>query len=156
MRVAPVVLILAMVGLAVAFGLAGCLGAPAAPGPSTGGNGSSQDSTGDAAVGSAADLATSADLSPRPLPDLGSSDLAGLVDCFGATVCDPTSTFCIRLNSGTAANPGTTQTPACYQPVDCMGANMNCDCITQDPVLGGSCVNCVDHMDGTYDCYAQP
>jgi len=37
-----------------------------------------------------------------------------------------------------------------------MGANMNCDCITQDPVLGGSCVNCVDHMDGTYDCYAQP
>ncbi|MGZ3425261.1 MAG: hypothetical protein ACXVCV_01375 [Polyangia bacterium] len=155
MRLAPVALVLAMIGLAVAFGLAGCLGAPAAPASSTGGNGASQDAPADAAA--AADLAESPDLAPRPLPpDLGSSDLAGLVDCFGATVCDPTTTFCIRLNTGSAANPGTIKTPACYEPVDCMGANMNCDCITQDPVLAPLCANCVDHMDGTYDCYAQP
>ena len=63
--------------------------------------------------------------------------------------------FCIRLNPGSAANPGTPARPACYQPVDCMGANMNCDCITQDPVLMQHCTNCVDHADGTFDCYAQ-
>jgi hypothetical protein len=123
----------------------------------TGGNGGSmQDSTADAGVGGAADLASEADLAPHPLPaDLGSTDLAGFVNCYGVAVCDPNTSFCIRLNSGSATNPGTMQMPACYEPVDCMGANMNCDCITQDPVLGGSCVNCVDHMDGTYDCYAQ-
>ena len=142
----------------VAFAAA-CLGSMpsgSAGGGGGGTGGATQDSTPDAGVGSVADLATPADLHPRPpLPDLASTDLAGFVDCFGATVCDPTMSFCIRLNTGSATNPGTTQTPACYQPVDCMGANMNCDCITQDPVLAASCVNCVDHMDGTYDCYAQ-
>jgi hypothetical protein len=141
----------------VCFAVAVGCGSPSSS-SSTGGNGGgggTQDSTADAGM-SSADLASAPDLAPHPLPaDLGSSDLAGFVDCFGAAVCDPTTSFCIRLNSGTAANPGTTQTPACYEPVDCMGANMNCDCITQDPVLGGVCVNCVDHMDGTYDCYAQ-
>ena len=147
----------ALFAFALAFSVAACVGAMPAGGDGTGGNGATQDSTADAGVGSGADLAPGPDLSPHPLPaDLGSTDLAGFVDCFGAAVCDPTTSFCIRLNSGSAAAPGTTQTPACYQPVDCMGANMNCDCITQDPVLGGSCVNCVDHMDGTYDCYAQP
>ena len=148
----------AFVCLAVAVA-AGCGSAspPASATGGNGGNGGTQGSTADAGAGTAVDLADGPDLAPRPLPpDLGSTDLAGVVNCFGATVCDPTSSFCIRLNSGSAANPGTIQTPACYQPVDCMGANMNCDCITQDPVLGGSCVNCVDHMDGTYDCYAQP
>jgi hypothetical protein len=156
MRLAPVALILAMIGLAVAFGLAGCVGASPATSTGTGGNGGAQDTPADAGVEPAADLAPGDDLAPKPAgPDLRSTDLAGLVDCFGATVCDPTMNFCIRLNSGSAANPGTTQTPACYQPVDCMGANMNCDCITQDPVLAPLCTNCVDHLDGTYDCYAQ-
>ena len=137
-----------------------CLGSMPAGSGGTGGNGgnggAAQDSTADAGVEAVADLAPPADLHPRPvMPDLVSTDLAGFVDCFGATVCDPTTTFCIRLNSGSPTNVGKTQTPACYEPVDCMGANMNCDCITQDPVLGASCVSCVDHMDGTYDCYAQ-
>src|SRR6266481_978352 len=107
MRVAPLV-------FAAAFGLAlGCVGASSAPPSSTGGNGSTQDSPADAGV--VADLAPAADLAPHPLPaDLGSTDLAGFVNCFGATVCDPNTSFCIRLNSGSAANPGTTQTPACY------------------------------------------
>jgi len=135
----------------------GCVGSMPSGSDGTGGNGGGvQDSTADAGVEGVADLAPPADLHPRPvLPDLVSSDLAGFVDCFGVAVCDPTTTFCIRLNSGSASNAGTTQTPACYEPVDCMGANMNCDCITQDPVLASSCLNCVDHMDGTYDCYAQ-
>jgi hypothetical protein len=135
----------------------GCVGSMPSGSDATGGNGgAAQDSTADAGVDGVADLAPPADLHPRPAPpDLVSSDLAGLVDCFGATVCDPTMSFCIRLHSGSASNAGTTQPPACYQPTDCMGANMNCDCITQDAVLGPSCLNCVDHMDGTYDCYAQ-
>lgn len=143
--------------VAVTVVLAACVGSmPSGSNGNGGSGGAGQDSTADAGVGGAADLATPADLHPRPvMPDLVSSDLAGFVDCFGATVCDPTTTFCIRFSSGSATTPGTTQTPACYEPVDCMGANMNCDCITQDPVLGASCVNCVDHMDGTYDCYAQ-
>ena len=142
---------------AAALTTAGCVGVePAASdGSGSGGNGATQDSTPDAGV--SADLAPPADLTPHPLPaDLGSTDLAGLVSCFGMAVCDPNTSFCIVLHSGSAAVPGTMLPPACYEPVDCMGANMNCDCITQDPVLGGSCVNCVDHMDGTYDCYAQP
>ncbi len=148
MGVAPFV-IAAAVGFA-----AGCVGASSAPPSSTGGNGSTQDSPADAGV--AADLAPAVDLGPALAPpDLVSTDLAGFVNCFGVTVCDPSMDFCIRLNSGSATNPGTIHSPACYQPIDCMGANMNCDCITQDAVLGASCVNCVDHMDGTYDCYAQ-
>jgi len=151
------VVLAATFAVAAAAGLAACVGAePAASdGTGTGGNGSSQDTASDAGV--ADDLSPAADLSPHPLPaDLGSTDLAGLVDCHGVAVCDPATTFCIVLHAGSATTPGTMQAPACYEPVDCMGANMNCDCITQDPVLGGSCVNCVDHMDGTYDCYAQP
>jgi hypothetical protein len=143
--------------LTLAVSAAACVGAmpSGSDGTGTGGNGASQDTASDAGV--SADLAPGADLSPHPLPaDLGSTDLAGLVNCYGMAVCDPTTSFCIVLHSGSATNPGTMQAPACYAPVDCMGANMNCDCITQDPVLGGSCVNCVDHMDGTYDCYAQP
>ncbi len=152
MRVA-LVLVLAF---AAAAGVSACGGAmpSGSDGTATGGNGAGHATSADAGV--AADLATPADLTPRPLPaDLGSTDLAGFVNCFGAAVCDPTTMFCIVLHSGSATNPGTAQTPACYEPVDCMGANMNCDCITQDAVLGPSCVNCVDHMDGTYDCYAQ-
>jgi hypothetical protein len=136
--------------LASALGLAvGCLGSMP-----TGGNGATGGPTADAGVGGVVDLASPPDLAHQPA-DLRSTDLAGLVDCFEVTVCDPTMNFCIRLNSGSATNPGTVTTPACYQPADCMGANMDCDCITQDPVLSVLCANCVDHMDGTYDCYAQ-
>src|SRR4051812_50016806 len=105
--------------VAFAFTVAGCVGVMPSggdgTGTGTGGGGPTQDSTADAGVGGAPDLATADDLSPHPLPpDLGSSDLAGFVNCFGAAVCDPNTSFCIRLNSGSATNPGTTQTPACY------------------------------------------
>ncbi len=147
------------VAVAGAVGLSGCLAdAPTAAAAAVGGNGAIPGPA-DAGVAAVADLATStaaSDLGPRPtVHDLAAADLAGFVDCFGAAVCDPNTSFCIRLSSGSATTPGTTQTPACYEPVDCMGANMNCDCITQDPVLGPLCANCVDHQDGTYDCYAQ-
>jgi hypothetical protein len=148
------------VAAALALAVAGCLGSS----PSgSGDTGATAGGGNDAGVAGAADLAGAPppDLTLHPLPrDLGAidfaGDLAGFVNCFGAAVCDPNTSFCIRLNAGSAANPGTSQSPACYEPVDCMGANMSCDCITQDPVLGPSCVNCVDHMDGTHDCYAQP
>ena len=149
---------IATIALTAALGLAaGCLGAMPASDSSmgTGGGGATADTTADAGV-DAPDLAPVADLAPAPVAaDLRSTDLAGLVDCFDTAVCDPTMEFCIKLHPGSTANPGTAQRPACYQPVDCMGANMNCDCITQDPVLSVYCTNCVDNMNGTYDCYAQ-
>lgn len=141
---------------AFAVATAACVGAMPSGSDGTGGNGPAQAAVPDAAAGSAPDLGAPADLAHPPLPDLGSTDLAGLVNCFGVTVCDPSTTFCIRFNAGSPAAPGAPSAPACYEPVDCMGANMNCDCITQDPVLGPSCASCADHMDGTYDCYAQP
>jgi hypothetical protein len=137
------------------IGLVGCLGDM--PSGAVGGNGASGHDTPslDAGVGGGEpDLAIAPDLA-RPATDLRSTDLAGLVDCFGATVCDPTQSFCMRLHSGSQAAPGTTQSPACYEPADCMGANMNCDCITQDATLSTLCPVCVDNQDGTYDCYAQ-
>ncbi len=140
---------------ACSVAMAACVGAMPSGSDGTGGNGPVQMAVPDAGAASVPDLGSPADLARPPMPDLVSADLTGLVNCFGATVCDPNTTFCIREHSGSAANPGTTQTPACYEPVDCMGANMNCDCITQDPVIGPACVNCVDNMDGTYDCYAQ-
>ncbi|HEX6837022.1 MAG TPA: hypothetical protein VF334_10645 [Polyangia bacterium] len=150
------VVVMVAFGVVVAAGASACVGAMPSGSDGTGGNGAPQSAAGDdASVGVAADLGAPADLAQPAPPDLVSADLTGLVNCFGATACDPNTTFCIRLNSGSAANPGTTKTPACYEPIDCMGANMNCDCITQDPVLGPLCANCVDHMDGTYDCYAQ-
>jgi len=95
----------AFVCLAVAVA-AGCGSASPPATGGNGGNGGMQDSTADAGAGSAVDLADGPDLAPRPLPpDLGSTDLAGVVNCFGATVCDPTSSFCIRLNSSTAWAP---------------------------------------------------
>jgi hypothetical protein len=128
-----------------------------------GGGGGTQDGSADLSTGAVGDLATasSADLSlPRPQPlDSGtmviSGDLAGLVNCYGATVCDPNTSFCIRYHSGSAAAPGNLVAgPACFEPADCMGQPMNCNCITQDANLGSACVNCVDNMDGTYDCFA--
>jgi hypothetical protein len=91
--------------------------------------------------------------------DLASADLTGLTNCFGATVCDPTSSFCIRYYNGSQATPGSLAGgPACYQPSDTcanQGLNMDCTCIQGDSNLGAACAgSCVDHMDGTYDCYA--
>ncbi len=149
MRIAPIV-------VTAAFGLAaGCLGSmPSSSATGVGGNGTPENGATDAGV-AGPDLATGPDLAPPAMPDLMSTDLAGLVNCFGKTVCDPTMDFCIQLYPGSQTTPGTPTPPACYQPVDCMGANMDCDCITQDPVLSTYCVNCVDNMDGTFACYAQ-
>ncbi|HEY2747141.1 MAG TPA: hypothetical protein VGL86_21105 [Polyangia bacterium] len=158
MRFAPTAVSIAVIGAVTgAMGLAagGCLGSmPSSAASGTGGNAAPASGGDDAGV-AAPDLASGPDLAPAPMPDLASTDLAGLVDCYGKAVCDPTMEFCIRLYPGSATTPGTPQPPACYQPVDCMGANMNCDCITQDATLSAYCANCVDHMDGTYDCYAQ-
>ena len=138
---------------------AGCGSASNPPGGGDGGG--KQDAVGDMAMSAAADLARapSTDMSLPQALDQGTvgvtGDLAGLVNCYGATVCDPNTSFCIRYYSGSAATPGNIVAgPACFEPADCMGQPMNCNCITQDQNLGGACVNCVDHMDGTYDCYA--
>lgn len=147
--------------LLVAAALAiGCLGSNPTGGGG-GGGGGSQDATADMATSAGGDMAgspsKSSDMSlPQAQPmDLGSTDLAGFVNCFGATVCDPNTSFCIKYHSGSQANPGSLVAgPACFEPADCMGTTMNCTCITQDANLGGACPSCVDHMDGTYDCYA--
>jgi hypothetical protein len=91
--------------------------------------------------------------------DLASADLTGLTNCFGVAVCDPNSSFCIRYNAGSQATPGAlVGGPACYEPSDTcanQGLNMDCTCIQGDSNLGMACQgSCVDHMDGTYDCYA--
>jgi hypothetical protein len=125
-----------------------------------GGSGGTPDSTRDmASTTSIADLAGASPSTDMSLPvaqpqDLGSSDLAGFVNCFGAAVCDPATSFCMRYHSGSQASPGNLVAgPACFEPADCMGTTMNCTCIMQDANLGGACPVCVDHMDGTYDCY---
>jgi hypothetical protein len=128
----------------------------------TGGGGGSG-GTSDMSMTSAGDMARapSTDMSlPIAQPmDLGSvnfsGDLAGLVNCYGVAVCDPNTSFCIQYHSGSQAAPGNLVAgPACFEPADCMGTTMNCTCIMQDANLGGACPSCVDHMDGTYDCYA--
>jgi hypothetical protein len=100
------------------------------------------------------------DLAAAATLDLANVDLTGLTNCFGVTVCDPTSQFCIRYNSGSQANPGTLSTPAaCFEPTDScanQGQPMNCGCIQADTALGANCQgSCADHGDGTYDCYKQ-
>jgi hypothetical protein len=138
--------------------LAGCLGSS----PDDGGLG--QDLGADAAgdgSGAHSDggLPTPVDSGLIGNLDFSNADLTGLTNCYGATVCDPTSSFCIRFYNGSAAAPGTLGGgPACYEPSDTcgnQGQNMDCGCIQADPILGAECQgSCVDHMDGTYDCYA--
>jgi hypothetical protein len=140
---------------------AGCL---AGSSPTDNGNGATtpvggnQDaSTADLAMTAPPDMADPIwDLAwPRKPADLASTDLAGYTDCFGATVCDATTSFCIKYHTGSPAMPGAIPNGAsCYVPDDCNGTAMNCACITQDAVLGPNCKSCADHLDGTYDCYA--
>jgi hypothetical protein len=94
------------------------------------------------------------------MSDLAALDLAGLTNCYGVAICDPGSSFCIRYFAGSQATPGNAAGgPACYQPSDTcanQGQPMNCSCIQADSNLGPSCQgSCVDHNDGTYDCYAK-
>jgi hypothetical protein len=80
----------------------------------------------------------------------------GLVNCYGATLCDPNQTFCIKFFGGTAADPQKlVGGPACYEPLDCGGLAMDCTCITQDASLGHGCVTCVDNQNGTFSCFPQ-
>jgi len=91
---------------AAALTTAGCVGVePAASdGSGSGGNGATQDSTADAGV--SADLAPPADLTPHPLPaDLGSTDLAGLVSCFGMAVCEGGDCFVHDLQERFGCRP---------------------------------------------------
>ena len=107
----------------------------------------------------AADLASAPDLA-RAIPDLASTDLAGLISCFGSSVCDPTMQFCIKYFDGSQAAPGNVVvgSPACYDPSDTcnnMGQNMDCGCIQNDPMLQLGCLgSCVDNGDGSFSCFA--
>jgi hypothetical protein len=111
------------------------------------------------AASASTDGASVADAS-RPLLDLASSDLAGLFNCYGVAVCDPTTDFCIKYYTGSAATPGQLMnSPACFTPSDTcgnQGQNMDCACIQNDANLGVGCKgSCVDNMDGTFTCYAK-
>ena len=97
----------------------------------------------------------------KPLLDLAATDLAGLFNCYGVAICDPTTDFCIKYYTGSAADPGNlVNSPACFTPSDTCGnqmLNMNCDCIQNDANTGLLCQgSCVDNADGTFNCYAKP
>jgi hypothetical protein len=99
------------------------------------------------------------DMAGQSIPDLASTDLAGLTNCYGMAVCDPTQMFCIRYYDGSQAAPGKLSFgPACYEPgTPCAdnNQNMDCGCIQNDDNLGPLCQgSCVDNMNGTFDCYA--
>jgi hypothetical protein len=148
----PVLLVLLVV-------LAGCLDGPSdGPAdqlPTDGGaqaGGDSSVPTGDLSMGPP-------DLTPPP--DLFPADIAGMINCHGVAICDPAIHFCIIFHSGSQATPGSVSGgPACFEPSDAcanQGQQMNCGCIQADNTLGTNCQgSCVDHMDGTYDCYAMP
>lgn len=114
------------------------------------------------------DLGQSADAGPdlavadaaRPLLDLASTDLAGLFNCKGVAICNPTMDFCLTYYDGSQAVPGkTVNSPACFAPTDTctnQGQNMDCGCIQNDDSLGVNCQgSCVDNLDGTFTCYAK-
>ena len=112
----------------------------------------------DLAAVDAATAPASVDMA-RPAHDLASTDLAGLFNCYGVAICDPTQQFCIRLFAGSLAAPGKMAAPACYQPDPSCADNglpMDCNCIQNDCTLAPLCQNCVDKGDGTFDCYAMP
>src|SRR5690348_13818588 len=137
--------------LVVSLGLAGCL--PDGPSNPDGGALTSVDGGGDASA-IEGDLALGPpDLTPPP--DLFPADIAGMTNCFGVALCDPTQMFCIRFHSGSQGTPGNVSGgPACYSPVDdcaAQGQQMDCGCIQNDATLGTNCQgSCVDHMDGTF------
>src|SRR4051794_10953437 len=89
--------------------LAGCLGDIPGDGAVGGAGGktdqvdggSSSDAsmlTGDLAISSQPDLS--------PMVDLFPADIAGMTNCFGVALCDPTVHFCIRFFAGSATAQG--------------------------------------------------
>src|SRR4051794_35880224 len=98
-----------LVSFIATLALAGCLGS--AP-DATDDGGSMHMLTSD---GGATDGATGGTDSAVPTPvdsgggsiDFSNADLTGLTNCYGATVCDPNETFCIRFYTGSQATPGT-------------------------------------------------
>jgi len=99
-----------------------------------------------------------ADQAAAAASDLAGVDLAGLVDCYGVAVCDPTMDFCLRYFDGSQGAPGKLSSgPACFTPSDTctnQGQPMDCNCILNDARLSMGCANCLDHGDGTFDCFA--
>jgi hypothetical protein len=150
-----------LVSFIATLALTGCLGS--AP-DATDGGGTMHQLTNDGG----SDGGSSATDSGVPTPidsgtggtiDFSNADLTGLTNCYGVTACDPNEAFCIRFYAGSQTTPGSLAGgPACYEPSDTcanQGQNMDCGCIQADPILGVACQgSCVDHMDGTYDCYA--
>ena len=98
------------------------------------------------------------DLAPAAQPDLApvSTDLAGLVNCYGVSYCDRATMFCLRYFNGTPGKPGTLKVPpSCFAPNDpCAGGTLDCACIQADPTLGPACLQCFDNQDGTFTCYS--
>jgi hypothetical protein len=131
--------------------LAGCLGSA----PQTDGG---ADAASDARAADASPDAPARDLAGGPA-DFAGVDLAGLVLCYGAAVCDPAMQFCLRYYAGPRSAPGMlVNGPSCFEPSDTcanLGQNMDCGCIQNDPNLQGGCADCLDHGDGTYDCFAR-
>jgi hypothetical protein len=137
-----------VVGLAVA--LAACLGSSERPnGPSSAGGSMTKVAPTSRIVGEQPDLGDAPDMTPRP-------DLAGLVDCWGKAVCDPTSMICIKYLTGHIGDPGPARAaPSCYAPADgCPNGVFDCSCIQADPTLSMYCQGtCVDNKNGTFTCY---
>jgi hypothetical protein len=150
--------------------LTACLGSdPATPDGSVSGvgTGGSPDGGGPLPAGNTNDDGGGSVL-PTPLDggtvnasvDLAALDLGGFTNCYGVAICDPGAAFCIRFWDGSQAAKGNlVGGPACYEPTDTcanQGQPMNCSCIQADTNLGVACMgSCVDHQDGTYDCYKQ-
>src|SRR5437660_1029853 len=107
MRVLTISLVAALAILA--FAASGCVGAapPDSSAPAATGKPDTPVATDDLAMAAPPDMAEPVwDLAPPKLPpDFASSDLAGYTNCYGATVCDPTTSFCIKYHSGNQAMP---------------------------------------------------
>jgi hypothetical protein len=107
----------------------------------------------------AEDLASPPDMAKRTTFDLASTDLAGLLDCYGVAICNPSMDFCIKYHAGSQAAPGAlVNSPACFSPSDTcanQGQTMGCNCIQADANLGPHCQTCVAGTNGAFDCYGQ-
>ncbi len=154
--------------LLFSFALAGCLGDSPAQNNGLGGTMGQTDGGVGVGVGGGGDASAATDLAMvssqpdlSPQVDLFPADIAGLTNCYGVALCDPTVHFCIRFFGGSQTAQGALAGgPACYQPSDTcanQGQQMDCGCIQADPSLGVNCQgSCVDNMNGSYDCYRNP
>ena len=154
----------------VSLAASGCVDGPGSPPDgfvgAGGGGGGGASNGGGGGTQASPDLGMPADMTAlppdlMPPPDLFPADIAGLTNCYGVALCDPQLMFCIKYHDGSQTTPGkTTGGPACYSPsMSCADQqqNMDCGCIQADNALGVACQgSCVDHGDGTYDCYAMP